>query len=454
MSRDKTNVYPVLLAGGAGTRLWPVSRERYPKQLVKFFGDDSLIQSTVRRLMPVLETEKIRVVCGREHLHEIARQMEDMGIPAGGKIISEPCGRNTAPAILLAMLYILEQEKDAVLCVFPADHIIRNTDMFHEKLRSALKLAEMDYIVTFGITPHYPETGYGYIEGTGELPEQALAVKRFVEKPDMDTAEYYLESGNYFWNSGMFVFKASVMMKELEIHHPELLSKMKQLDLSADVVSHESYAQVPNISIDYAVMEKTDNGAVVPSDFGWSDIGSWKSLYDFLPKDADGNVIEGDAITQDTKNCLIMGSERLIATSSIQDVVVVETPDSVFVSDMENSRDVKSIVAVLKEKGRREFQIHKTANLSWGTSTLLDMTDDFRVAKLMVHPGATLQVEAEASIAKQLHVLKGMANTTVDNQHTRLQPGGSVYVAAEQTVAMENLGKERLIIIEVKLTVS
>jgi len=447
----KTKVYPVLLAGGSGTRLWPVSRELFPKQLVKFIGDDSLIQSTVKRLVPVLDKENIRVVCGKEHFHEVARHMEEIGIAAGEKIICEPCGRNTAPAILLAVFHILKQEEDAVLCIFPADHVIRNIDMFHEKLSSAIRLARMDYIVTFGIRPHYPETGYGYIEGAGNLPEQALAVKRFVEKPDLETAKYYLESGNFFWNSGMFAFKASVMLNELEIHQPMLLEKMKQLDLSADVVSEALYEQLPNISIDYAVMEKTAKGAVVPSDFGWSDIGSWKSLYDFLPKDANGNVIDGDVLTKDTENCFIMGYERLIATNSIRNMVVVETPDSVFVSDMENSRDVKSIVASLKEKGRWEYQKHKTVHHPWGTFTVLDKKDDFRIAKLIVYPGSTLQITTDAFTVKQFFVLEGAVNITTDNQSRLLGKGQSVNLAVKRTVAIENPGTGPLVIVEVKL---
>lgn len=453
MSEDLTNVYPVLLAGGSGTRLWPVSRELYPKQLVKFIGDESLIQSTIRRLTPVLATENIRIVCGQEHFHEIARHMEEIGIASNEKIISEPCGRNTAPAILLAMLLILKQEEDAVLCIFPADHVIRNIDAFHAKLRSAIKLAKMDYIVTFGITPHYPETGYGYIEGTGKLPEQAFALKRFVEKPDLKTAKYYLESGNFFWNSGMFAFKASVMMNELEIHHSELLKKMQQLDLTAEGVSLESYEQLPNISIDYAVMEKTDKGAVLPSDFGWSDIGSWKSLYDFLPKDAGGNVIDGDVITNDTQNCFILGYERLIATNSIQNMVIVETPDSVFVSDIETSRDVKSIVTSLKEKGRREYQKHKTVHHPWGTFTVLEKQDDFRIAKLIVYPGSALEIKTDAWTAKQWFVLKGKVKTAMDDQNGLLNKGQSVSLAANQAAVLENPGAEPLIMIEIKLTV-
>lgn len=449
--KNKPNVYPILLAGGSGTRLWPVSRELYPKQLVKFIGNDSLIQSTVKRLIPLLDEGNVRIVCGNEHVHEISRHIEEIGIRTDEIIIAEPCGRNTAPAILLAMLHILKNEDDAVLCIFPADHVIRNNDAFHEKLLSSIKLAEMGHIVTFGIKPDYPETGYGYIEGAGEIREHAFSVQRFVEKPDMETAKRYVEAGNFFWNSGMFSFKASVMMKELNIHQPELLKEMEQLDLSGSMVSQKDYERLPNISIDYAVMEKTDKSVVLPSDFGWSDIGSWKSLYDFIPKDANGNVIDGDVISNRTKNCFIMGYERLIATNKIKNMVIVETPDSVFVSDMESSRDVKSIVEKLKEKGRSEYQKHKTSHNPWGTSIVLEMNDDCKVEKLILYPGSNLEAKADVYTRKHLVVIRGAARTTIDNQSRILNKGESVTLSENKSVMLENAGSEPLNIISMTL---
>jgi mannose-1-phosphate guanylyltransferase len=448
--KKKLNAYPILLAGGSGTRLWPVSRQLHPKQLVKFFGEDSLIQSTIKRLMPVLNMKNIRIVCGKDHVFEISRHMEEMGIPAEEKIISEPCGRNTAPAILLAMLQVIEKKNDAVLCVFPADHVIRNERVFHERLESAVKLAEMGYIVTFGITPHYPETGYGYIEGAGEIEFGALCVKRFVEKPDRKTAEHYIDAGNYFWNSGMFTFKASVMIQELGIHHSELFLKMKQLPLDGTPVSLKDYRQLPNISIDYAVMEKTDKAAVLPSDFGWSDIGSWKSLYDFTPKDTNGNVIEGDVISENTQNSLIMGHERLIAANKIKNMVVVETPDAVFVSDLENSRDVKLIVEKLKEKGRSEYQKHKTSYHLWGTLTVLETSPDFSVVRRDMYPGSKCEIETDSSTVKHLIVTKGVAKSTINSQSRLLNTGQSLILKKNQMVVLENSGGELLIVIGIK----
>jgi len=448
--KNKLNVYSILLAGGSGTRLWPVSRELYPKQLVKFIGDDSLVQSTIKRLTPTLNLENVRIVCGTDHVHEIVRHMKEIGVSSAGKIIAEPCGRNTAPAILLAMFQILKKESDAVLCVFPADHVIRDEHVFHERLESAIKLAEMGYIVTFGIKPHYPETGYGYIEGAGEITEGALFVKRFVEKPDHETARQYVKAGNFFWNSGMFTFKASVMIQELSAHHSELLDKMKQIPIEGTSIPQKNYQQLPSISIDYAVMEKTDKAAVLPSDFGWSDIGSWKSLYDFIPKDNNGNVIDGDVISEKTENCFIMGYERLIATNRIKNMVVVETPDSVFVSDMEASRDVKSIVERLKEKGRREYQKHKTSHHPWGTLTMLELNRDFSVVKLDIYPGALCRIKTDAATVKHLVVVDGVAKSTMDTQHMILNRGESVMLSGNQEITLENIGDAALVVVNVK----
>jgi mannose-1-phosphate guanylyltransferase/mannose-6-phosphate isomerase len=447
MMQAKNNVYPVLLAGGSGTRLWPLSRKLYPKQLVKFIGDDSLIQNTIKRLTPVLESENIRIVCGKEHLHEIARHMKEINIQPEGKLISEPCGRNTAPAILLAILHILKKAPDAVLCVFPADHVIQHLDNFHDKLESAITLAEAGYIVTFGIKPHYPETGYGYIEGEGELIEAALRVKQFVEKPDLKTAERYIQSGMFFWNSGMFAFKTSVMYKELAAHQPELLQAMERLVALHETEISEAYERLPNISIDYAVMETTDKGAVLPSDFGWSDIGSWNSLYDFLPKDANSNVIDGDVIVNNAGNSLIMGYERLIAVNNIDHMVVVETPDAVFVSDMESSRDVKSIVATLKERGRKEYHKHKTVHYPWGTCTVLEQKDDFRVSRYDIDCSASFDVKTNASHLKYLIVIAGSAKAA-----QRLLDAGQCFMLTENTsIVLENTGKIPLNVVEISL---
>ena len=448
MTDSASNVYAILLAGGTGTRLWPVSRQLYPKQLVKFIGDESLVQSTIKRLSPVLDPENVRIVCGEQHFHETARHMQDIGLQADGKIICEPSGRNTAPAILLAVLHTLIVEKDAVLCVLPADHVIGSIERFHERLAAAIRLAERGYIVTFGIRPHYAETGYGYVEGDAAISEGALRVKRFVEKPDRKTAQEYIKAGNFFWNSGMFAFKASVILDEFRAWQPDLLEKMNAIFDPTRPITREAYDRLPDISIDYAVMEKTTRGVVLPSDFGWSDIGSWKSLYDFLPKDADLNVIDGDVITNDTRGCFILGSDRLIAVNHLKDSVVVETPDSIFVSDIDHSRDVKSIVARLKANGRKEYHQHRTIHYPWGSRTWLEQKD-FTVSRLMIYPASTLQTDMDAPAAMHLFAVKGSARVTTDGQTLILSQGMSTTITEKGVVSVENTGNQPIYLIQV-----
>lgn len=457
MPDQKYSVYPVLLAGGTGTRLWPVSRELFPKQLVNFIGKESLIQSTIKRLSPILDTDKIRIVCGKEHFHEIARHMEEIGVQSEGKIICEPCGRNTGPAILLSVFNIFKSDKEAVLCIFPADHAIKNISAFHKNVVSAVRLAGMGYVVTFGILPHYPETGYGYIEGADDVFENARPIKRFVEKPDRETAEQYLKAGNFFWNSGMFIFKASVIIDEFKIYQPELFKKMGEILSENDPPSKRAYERLPDISIDYAIMEKTKKGIVLPVDFGWSDIGSWKSLYDFLPKDKNNNVIDGDVITKDTENSFIMASERLIATNRLNNMVIIETPDSVFVSDINSSREVKTIVTRLKEMGRKEYYKHKTVHHAWGSATVLEHGENYKVDRMIIYPGAEYELDHNGGLKKHIVVIKGTVKIVTDDQTIFLKEGESTSVHDNDTinkmnmVRLENPESEPLSIIQTSM---
>jgi mannose-1-phosphate guanylyltransferase/mannose-6-phosphate isomerase len=451
MADVKHSVYPILLAGGTGTRLWPVSRALYPKQLVKFIGNDSLVQSTVKRLAPVLDLQNVRVVCGQQHLHEIARHLEDIGLTAEDKVISEPSGRNTAPAILLAACHIQYLDPDGLLCIFPADHVIGDTDAFHERLQTAIRLAHAGHLVTFGIKPGYPESGYGYIEGGTDVAAGALAVKRFVEKPDRATAEKYIQAGNFFWNSGMFAFKASVILEEFKALQPQLLALMEDIFSAEEAIARKDYDRLENISIDYAIMEKTDKCVVLPSDFGWSDIGSWKSLYDFLEKDDDHNVIDGDVITHDTRNCFLLGHDRLIATNRLKDLVVVETPDSVFVSDLEHSRDVKTIVSELKQKGRKEFQQHRSLHLPWGVSRLLVQRDSYTTTELRVYTGATLQLAGEPAGTQHLVVARGRAKVICATKQKFVEAGQSFNPSADDGITIENAGADELYIVHVRI---
>lgn len=451
MPKQEMKVYPVLLAGGTGSRLWPISRELYPKQLVNLVGADSLVQSTIKRLVPDLDAERVRIVCGKEHFFEIARHLEEIGVPAEGKIITEPCGRNTAPAILLAVLNILKKEKDAILLIFPSDHVIKDIDTFRESLKKAISLAKKDHIVTFGIKPSSAETGYGYIEGGKAVSSGALAVKRFVEKPDEKTAIKYLKAGNFFWNSGMFAFKASVMIKEFMAHEPALLKNMQKMLAGNKPVTIEKYRALPDISIDYAIMEKTKKGVVLPSDFGWSDIGSWKSLYDFLPKGENANVLEGDVILQETRNCFIRGSNRLIVANDLKDIVIVETPDTVFVSDLHSSKNVKSIVSELKKQGRKEYQLHLTVYRPWGTYTILEENKNTKIKRIVVYPGAKLSMQMHHHRSEHWIVVQGTAKIVNGDQVIFLEENQSTYVPKTTRHRLENPGKVPLHLIEVQI---
>jgi len=450
MAAQELKIYPVLLAGGTGSRLWPISRELYPKQLVNLVGADSLVQSTIKRILPDLEAERVRIVCGEEHYFEIARHLEEIGVSSDGKIITEPCGRNTAPAILLAALNILKSEKDAILLIFPSDHVIKDTDTFRERLKKAVALARKNHIVTFGIKPSSPETGYGYIEGSKAVSGGARVVKRFVEKPDEKTARQYVKAGNFFWNSGMFAFKASVLIKEFATYEPHLLKAVKQM-VSKGKATYDKYSALPDLSIDYAIMEKTKKCVVLPSDFGWSDIGSWKSLYDFLPKGENNNVVEGDVILQETRNCFIRGNNRLIVANDLEGIVVVETPDTVFVSELHSSKNVKSIVSELKKQGRKEYQSHLTVYRPWGTYTILEENNNTKIKRIVVYPGAKLSMQMHHHRSEHWIVVHGTAKIVNGDQVIFLEENESTYVPKTSRHRLENPGKVPLHIIEVQI---
>jgi len=450
MADGKPEVYALLLAGGSGTRMWPVSRQLYPKQLVNFLGPDSLVQNTVKRLDPLIPADRVRVVCGLAHVDETRRHLRQIGISTEGCIIGEPCGRNTAPAILLAMLRLRDQAAgDPVVCVFPADHVIRDIRTFHEKIATAVNLADEGHIVTFGIQPTYPETGYGYIEAGEVVGHGGHRVRRFVEKPPLELARQYLESGNFFWNSGMFAFKVSVISQAFARLQPELYEQMSRLDSTGQPVTLEAYAQLPDISIDYAIMEKTENCVVVPSDFGWSDIGSWKSLYDYCEKDEHGNVIDGDVITNETENCFILSHERLLAANYLHNLVVVETPDAVFVSDLENSREVKSIVERLKDQERREFRQHRTVYHHWGRTCELDRRPGLVVERLEIYPGARLDLAVEEA-QMQLYVCSGRISVRQAGAETVVSRGENRRITPGKTTQITNAGEDAATLIVIK----
>jgi len=329
----KLKIHSIILAGGSGTRLWPISREEYPKQFSNLSGSDSLLQSTYKRILHHFGQENISVVVGEKHKFEVNRHLREINIDKGEMIIVEPLGRNTAPAILYGTLKLLSEVEDALVFVFPSDHVIEDLDSFESAIMNADLLAQDDYIVTFGIKPHYPETGYGYIEGGSLINDNSYSINKFIEKPDEEKAIKYMSKDNYFWNSGIFAFKASTIIKEFEVHATEILEILS----GTENMDEQTYSKLPNISFDYAIMEKTDRGAVLPVSFKWSDVGSWKSVFDFLPKEKNNNVLEGDIIAKNSKNCLIKGDRRLIVVNGLSDIAVVDTDDAVLISHIDHS---------------------------------------------------------------------------------------------------------------------
>ena len=446
MRIDNLTTFPVLLAGGSGTRLWPISRNQAPKQLAEFGGGRSLIQETIQRLHPMLCLDNVRVVCGETHCDDSAEHLAAIGLKTDNKIISEPVGRNTAPAILLAVLKILDQAclQDALFFILPADHVIKDVTRFHEKIFKAVDLANKGYLVTFGIQPDYPETGYGYIEGKNVLPGGELSIARFVEKPDMKTAKTYIKAGNFFWNSGMFAFRASTILNEFRELEPDMLVKMTAIVKKGDPISFEAYQDLQSISFDVAIMEKTSKGMVLPSDFGWSDIGTWNSLYASMPKDGNGNVIAGDVITNNTQNSLILSKSRLLAVNDISDIAIVETPDAVFVSKLETSRNVKDIVSILKQQKRRECQKHLLETYAWGMIQYLEKTDILMVAKLLIKPRASYGMAPHPSGRLHICLTSGNALIFHDKVQHELQKGYSLSLDAQSEVEIRNVKDDAL----------
>jgi len=448
-------IYAVILAGGMGSRLWPLSRELYPKQLLKLIGDDSLIQGTVKRLNPLVPDKNIRVVCGQEHYFEILRHLEAIGFNNGEKnshIITEPIGRNTAPAIALALRELADIENDCLVLVLPADHIIKDIEAFQDSIKKASAMAIRDYIVTFGIKPVFPETGYGYIQS--DTPVEGTVgykVKRFVEKPDFKTAQAYINSGDYFWNSGIFLFKSSFMLKEMETYMPDLLSELGECHEKGSPIKKELYAKLPSISIDYGIMEKTGRASVLPATFAWSDIGSWQALYDLLPKDNDENVVTGYVKTIDTKNSLIRADKRLVTTIGLSDMVVVETPDALLVSTMDRSQEVKEIVSELKIHGSEEYRTHVTVYRPWGTYTVLEQGPGFQIKRIEVYPGAKLSLQMHFHRSEHWVVVSGTARIINDDKELFLEENQSTYIPKAKNHRLENPGKILLQIIEVQI---
>jgi len=454
MSARRSSVTPVILSGGAGTRLWPLSREKYPKQLLALAGRHTMLQETALRLAGVEGVGEPIIVCNEAHRFAVAEQLRALGIRAAA-ILLEPVGRNTAPAVALAALQASKADPDAILIVAPADHVIRDVARFQQAAGVAVHLAAEGKLVTFGIVAHAPETGYGYIRrGEGEGP--GFPVAQFIEKPPLDVAEQFVASGDYFWNSGMFVFQARGYLAELARFAPDILEASRaaleaaKTDLDFVRVDKALFEQCRSDSIDYAVMEKTHAAVVLPLDAGWSDVGSWASLFDALPADEEGNVLQGDVLVHDTHDCYVHSTSRLVAAVGMDEHVIVETKDAVLVAPKGRVQEVKELVAKLKKAGRSESALHREVYRPWGSYDSLDAGDRFQVKRLSVKPGGVLSLQMHHHRAEHWIVVQGTARVTCGEKSFLLSENESTYIPIGAAHRIENPGKMPLHIVEVQ----
>lgn len=444
---------PVILAGGTGSRLWPLSRSSHPKQFLPLVGEQTMMQATISRLAGIGDVQKPLVLCNDAHRFLVAEQLREIGFERS-EVLLEPLGRNTAAAIAVAALTAFESDPDGTLLVLPADHLIPDTEGFHEAIERACSAARDGFLVTFGIVPSAPKTGYGYIRATSG--ENAMVVKEFVEKPDPDTAREYLESGAYYWNSGMFLFKAERILEELQTHAPEVLNACKKAvdsgvrDLDFMRLDPDAFAACPSISIDYAVMEKTQSAALVPLDGGWSDVGSWAALQDVGHDAETGNVLLGDVLTEGVRDSYIRSEGRLVAAVGLQNCIVVETPDAVLVADKSRSEDVKKIVERLQEDERDECSVHRRVHRPWGVYEGVTCADRFQVKRIVVKPGGALSLQMHHHRAEHWVVVKGTARITCDDDVRLISEDESTYIPLGTVHRLENPGVIPLELIEVQ----
>ena len=449
-------IVPLILAGGVGSRLWPLSREALPKQFLSLADEKTMLQNTyLRAQLSDEEIGQVMVVGNQAYRFLIAEQMLAMG--AQSTIMLEPAGKNTAPAIAVAAFKQVLAKEEALLLVMPADHIIQQVDVFHEKVKAAKKVAEQGFLVTFGICPHYPATEYGYIQASQAiLDTDGLRVTQFVEKPNYQTAQAYLETNTYFWNSGMFLFKASVYLNELKRLAPDMHEACQQavlkgvVDLDFFRLDKTSFESCPSESIDYLIMEKTTLGAMVPLDACWSDIGSWNALCDVTTKDEFSNTLIGDVIQIKTENTYLRSEGRLLAAVGIKDSIVIETSDAVLVLAKEHAKEIKHIVAQLNERGRSETKLHRRVCRPWGWYETLVEAPGFKVKEIMVNPGAALSLQLHHQRSEHWVVVSGTAMVECGEEKSTLNLGESTYIPVNTKHRLANESKEALHLIEVQ----
>ena len=462
----KIMIYPVILAGGSGTRLWPLSRELYPKQLLELTGDNTMLQDTLLRLSGIDQMAPPIIICNENHRFMAAEQLRNINIKPDA-IILEPVGRNTAPAVAVAALKTLNISQDSLILILPADHFIKNTKVFHQALNTGINYAKKGHLITFGIVPESPETGYGYIckgeklnpfknESENELEQEVYLIKEFVEKPDSKTAVQYVDSGNYCWNSGMFMFKSSQVLEEMKKQIPDIVAACEKAlekgreDLDFFRLDKSSFEVCPSDSIDYAIMEKTENGVMIPLQAGWNDLGSWEALWQVGEKDKDQNVVYGDVLLHDVNNSFLHASTRLLAAVGLEEHIVVETADAVLISPRNRVQDVKSLVNKLKSAKREETISHKTSFLPWGLAESLVKSKRFQVKRLKIKPGAVISLQKHFNRAEHWIVLQGTALVTKGEEEIILTEDRSTYIPPGVPHKLVNPGKIPLEIIEVQ----
>ena len=448
-------LFPIIMAGGSGSRLWPLSRQLNPKQFLPLADADfSMLQATIQRL-DGLGAALPRLICNEQHRFLAAEQLRLLGLDKAG-ILLEPVGRNTAPAIALAALQACSEAEDPILLILAADHLIQDVEAFQTCIQTALPLAQDGKLVTFGIVPTHAETGYGYIEQGIDVGIGGFKVSRFVEKPDLVTAQEYLANGSYFWNSGMFMFRASRYLEELETYRPDILAACRAAlaggsqDMHFTRVDEAAFAACPDDSVDYAVMEKTADAVMVPLDAGWSDIGSWTALWDVSDKDQQGNVFKGDVLNQQSRNTYVHADSRLVATVGLDDLVIVETKDAVLVAHKDHVQDVKKIVEQLKNGSRTEHINHREVYRPWGVYDSVDNGHRYQVKRITVKPGAKLSVQMHHHRAEHWIVVSGTARVTNGEKTYLVCENESTYIPIGQIHALENPGVIPLELIEVQ----
>lgn len=443
------NMYGIILAGGSGSRLWPLSRELYPKQLLNIMSDKSLLQSTFERLTHCMDKSNILSITNTKHASNVKMQIQEL--TENPIVLSEPVAKNTAPAIALAAKYILQKtNEDPIILVVPSDHLIKDNEKFLATVKKGEKLAQEGYIVTFGIQPDYPETGYGYINTLKPL-EVGYKVKEFVEKPDIETAKSYLKAGTYYWNSGIFMFKASVMMKEFAKLAPEIAKITNSVDfINSKDIPFVEFDKMPSISIDYAIMEKSDKIALLKLESDWNDLGSWKSIYDVSNKDENNNVFVGHVIDEGSKNSFVYASSKLVTTIGLEDTIIIETEDAILACKKDKTQDVKRIYETLKKQNDDTHLVHKTVYRPWGFYTVIAQGSGFQSKILHVNPGQKLSIQSHNHRSEHWVVLNGTAKVVLEGKELILSPGHSVDIPVKAIHSLQNPYEEDVEVIEVQ----